>query len=136
MSIVLFSAFWGIGVDSLRSRVNRWLPVLLWMGFIFFLSSQPHLPRYPDHIIDFLLKKVAHLFEYALLAILLHRAVGDESGRWALLIGGLYALSDELHQSFVPGRNAALLDLAFDVLGVIFGLYMAKMVISPKGRSC
>lgn len=121
---------------NLPSRVNRWLPVVLWMGLIFFLSSQPHLPRYPTPSIDLLLNRVAHLFEYAVLAILLHRAVGDESGRWALLIGGLYALSDELHQSFVPGRNAELLDLAFDVLGVILGLYIAKMVISPKGRSC
>lgn len=106
------------------------------MGFIFFLSSQPHLPRYPYPLIDLLLKKAAHLFEYAILAILLHRAVGNGSGRWVLLIGGLYALSDELHQSFVPGRNAGLLDLAFDTLGLFLGLYMAKMVISPKGRSC
>lgn len=106
------------------------------MGFIFFLSSQPHLPRYPHHLIDFFLKKVAHLLEYAVLAILLHRGVGSEGGWWALLIGGLYALSDEFHQSFVPGRNAELLDLALDILGVVLGLYMARMVISPKGRSC
>jgi VanZ family protein len=106
------------------------------MGLIFFLSSQPHLPRYPHPLTDFLLKKGAHLFEYAVLAILIHRAVGDEGARWALLIGGLYAASDEFHQSFVPGRNAELLDLTVDLLGVILGLYMARMVISPKGRSC
>ncbi|MFQ6000683.1 MAG: VanZ family protein [Anaerolineae bacterium] len=123
-------------MDNLRSRVNRWLPVLLWMGLIFFLSSQPHLPGYPHPLIDFLLKKMAHLFEYAVLAILLHRGVGDDDGWRALLIGGLYALSDEFHQGFVPGRNAELLDLAFDILGIVLGLYMAKMVISPKGRSC
>jgi len=123
-------------MDDLRSRVNRWLPALLWMGFIFFLSSQPHLPRYPTPLIDLLLKKVAHLLEYFVLAILLHRAVGGQGGWWALVIGGLYALSDEFHQSFVPGRNAELLDLTLDILGVVLGLYMAKMVISPKGRSC
>lgn len=106
------------------------------MGFIFFLSSQPHLPRYPSPLIDLLLKKVAHLCEYAVLAILLHRAMGGESDWRALLIGGLYAASDEFHQSFVSGRSAELLDLAFDILGVVLGLYMAKMVISPKGRSC
>ena len=106
------------------------------MVLIFFLSSQPHLPRYPRPLIDLLLKKVAHLFEYAVLAILLHRAMGNDYGWRALLIGGLYAVSDEFHQSFVPGRNAGLLDLAFDILGVVLGFYMAKMVISPKGRSC
>ncbi|MGB5932037.1 MAG: VanZ family protein [Anaerolineae bacterium] len=123
-------------MDNLRSRVNRWLPVLLWMGLIFFLSSRSHLPRYPHHLIDFLLKKVAHLLEYAVLAVLLHRGVGNEGGWRALLIGGLYAASDEFHQSFVPGRNAELLDLAFDILGIVLGLYMARTVISPKGRSC
>lgn len=112
------------------------MPVLLWMALIFFLSSQPHLPRYPYHLIDLLLKKAAHLFEYAVLAILLYRAMRNDYGWRALLTGGLYALSDELHQSFVPGRNAELLDLAFDILGVVLGLYMAKMVISSKGRSC
>jgi len=106
------------------------------MGLIFFLSSQPRLPRYPSPFIDLFLKKVAHLLEYAVLAILLHRGVGNEGGGWALLIGGLYAVSDEFHQSFVPGRDAALLDVAFDILGVLLGLYIARMVISPKGRSC
>ena len=131
------SLFFGVmGMDNLRSRVNRWLPVFLWMGFIFFLSSQPHLPRYPHPRIDFFLKKAAHLLEYAVLAILLHRAVGNEGGWRALLMGGLYAASDEFHQSFVPGRNGELLDLAFDILGVVLGLYVARMVISPKGRSC
>lgn len=123
-------------MDNPRSRVNRWLPVVLWMGLIFFLSSQPHLPRYSHRLIDFVLKKGAHLIEYAALAFLLHRAVGDEGGRWALLIGGLYVLSDEFHQSFVPGRNAELSDVAIDIAGVILGLYVAKMVISPKGHSC
>lgn len=51
-------------------------------------------------------------------------------------MGGFYAASDEFHQSFVLGRNAELSDLAFDILGVVLGLYIAKMVISPKGRSC
>ncbi len=125
-----------IEVDNLRSRVNRWLPVLLWMGFIFFLSSQSHLPCYPSPFIDLFFKKAAHLLEYVVLAILLHRAMGDEGGWQALLIGGLYALSDEFHQSFVPGRTAELLDLAFDILGVVLGFYMARMVISSKGRSC
>jgi len=120
----------------LKSLLTRWLPVLLWMGLIFFLSSRSHLPRYPHHLIDFLLKKVAHLLEYGVLAVLLHRGVGNEGGWRALLIGGLYAASDEFHQSFVPGRNAELLDLAFDILGVVLGLYMARTVISPKGRSC
>jgi len=123
-------------MDDLRSKINRWLPVLLWMGLIFFFSSQPHLPRCPYPLLDLFLTKGAHLMEYAVLAILLHRALGDKSGWWALLIGALYALSDEFHQSFVPGRDAELLDLAFDILGVVLGLYMAKMVISPKGRSC
>jgi VanZ family protein len=106
------------------------------MGFIFFLSSQPYLFRYPHRLIDLLLSKAAHLLEYGVLAILLYRALGGKGGWWALLIGGLYALSDEFHQGFVPGRNAELSDLAFDLLGIILGLYVARTIISPKRRSC
>jgi len=123
---------WLIGVDNLRSGVKRWLPALLWMGFIFFLSSQSDLPRYPHSLIDFVLKKGAHLFEYAILGILLNRAVGNERSGWTFLIGGLYAASDEFHQSFVSGRNARLSDFAIDILGLALGFHMARTMISRK----
>ena len=123
---------WLIGVENVRSRVKRWLPALLWMGFIFFLSSQSDLPRYPHSLIDFVLKKGAHLFEYAILAILLNRAVGNEPSVWTIVVGGLYAASDELHQSFVSGRNARLSDLAIDILGLALGFHIARIMIARK----
>jgi VanZ family protein len=45
--------------------------------------------------------------------------------RWAIALGIAYALSDEIHQSFVPGREGAPLDFAIDSVGVVFGAVLA-----------
>jgi len=104
--------------------VLRWLPALLWMGWIFWLSSQTALPPPPG--ISYTRAALAgHFALYAALTCLLLIAVGSPRGASpqltaALLIAIGYALSDELHQSFVPGRDAALEDLLVDALGVLF----------------
>ncbi len=108
------------------SWLGRWLPAILWMGLIFFLSSRPDLPHHPEPLIDLILKKSAHLIEYAILAFLLARPLGKGKEMPILLTGGLYALSDEAHQSLVPGRNAAWSDVAVDLLGVALGLYFFR----------
>jgi len=55
-----------------------WLPVIAWMALIFILSDQPQLPCYPTGVIDLLLKKLGHLTEYAVLAVLVQRALAQE----------------------------------------------------------
>jgi VanZ family protein len=96
-----------------------WLPVALWAGVIFALSSVPSLGTGLGTW-DLVLRKCAHVGEYAVLAFLLARALGREAP--ALALGILYAASDEFHQAFVPGRHASPVDVAIDTLGLLAGL--------------
>ena len=102
-----------------------WLPVVAWMGVIFFLSAQPDLPQAGTGWLDLLISGMAHVVLFAVLAVLLARALGQR--RHALLVAFaltmLYALSDELHQAFVPGRHPDPWDLVFDGLGAALGLF-------------
>jgi len=104
------------------------------MGLIFYLSSQPNLPRHPDDFVDTVLKKMMHVSEYAILAYLLWRALSDaESDRnnpiaLSLILSFLYALSDEYHQSLVPGRNSSAADVGIDVLGALLFLALLKLL--------
>ena len=96
--------------------LTHWLPVLLWAGVIFALSSIPSLGTGLGTW-DLILRKGAHMTEYAVLALLLVRALGREAP--ALALGVLYAASDELHQAFVRGRHASPIDVAIDTVGLI-----------------
>jgi VanZ family protein len=99
--------------------LTLWLPVVLWAGVIFALSSVPSLSSGLGGW-DYLLRKCAHMTEYAVLAFLLARAIGREAP--AFVAGVLYAASDELHQSFVRGRHASPVDVAIDSVGLLIGL--------------
>lgn len=119
-----------------------WLPLVAWMGLIFCLSAQPDLPHPSNGWLDWLMSSVAHLLLFAVLAILWARALGQGRRSWltALALTLSYALSDEFHQIFVPGRHADPLDLAFDALGAVSGLagwvwLRRRISISPKSRS-
>lgn len=111
----------------MRHFTYYWLPLILYAGLIFTLSSFPLPP--PKVEIPFI-DKFIHLVEYGILGFLFYRAlkVSKLSSRVFLLtviFSILYALSDELHQLFVPGRKFDLWDLAADSLGVILvALYL------------
>ncbi len=107
--------------QAIRSWLWHWLPPLLWMGLIFFLSAQPDLPHAPGAWLDILLKKLAHAAEYLLLFGMLLRAWRQSRSATqaldaALLTTALYALSDEWHQAFVPGRHANWYDVLIDLI--------------------
>jgi VanZ family protein len=105
--------------------VSVWLPVVAWAGLIFALSSVPDLGTGLGGW-DLVLRKAAHLAEYAILGALLARAVISP---WvAATLGILYAVTDELHQHFVPGRQASALDVAIDAAGVAVGVVAAGVV--------
>jgi len=74
---------------------------------------------------DFIIKKTAHVGEYAILYFLLWRAI-KKGWIIPLVLGLIYALSDEYHQSFVPGRTATLRDAGFDLSGMLIMLYALK----------
>jgi len=93
----------------------------------------PHLPDDTVHAIVVFVRKCAHLAEYAVLALLLWRALRKPPQpdapprRWseaglALALVALYAASDEFHQTFVPSRQGCLSDVLLDTAGGALGL--------------
>jgi VanZ family protein len=103
------------------ARLNLWLPVVLWAGLIFTLSSIPSLGTGLGTW-DLVLRKLAHAGEYAILGALLVRALRRPGA--AVALGVLYAVSDEVHQSFVEGRMGSALDVGIDAVGVVCGVLL------------
>jgi VanZ family protein len=97
--------------------------VLVWAAVIFAFSSIPSLNSGLGGW-DYVLRKLAHMTEYAILALLLLRATG--SFAWAFALAIAYAATDELHQLFVPGRHGSPIDVAIDAVGVGLALVVAR----------
>jgi VanZ family protein len=122
-----------------RQAWPRWAAVIAWMGLQYLLSDQPKLPG-PGHegsLERDLFNYGAHVASYAVLSLILARAIGARgvrgrgvSPRTRALLSALVAVafsaSDEYHQSLVPGRTASVYDLAVDAVGVIAGLALAQ----------
>jgi VanZ family protein len=114
-------------------RINVWLPPLVLMALIFFLSAQPSLNSglgLADHI----LRKVVHFGEYALLALLWWRALrtrmSDHTATLvALGIASAYAATDELHQLFVHGRHGSPVDWLIDTAGATLAMVWVRSKI-------
>jgi VanZ family protein len=102
--------------------LSAWLPVAAWAAVIFAFSSVPDLSSGLGTA-DLVLRKLAHTAEYALLGLLLWRALGREVAAWGA--GVAYAWTDELHQHFVRGRHASPIDVAIDAFGLAAGILVA-----------
>lgn len=110
------------------------LPAFAWAGFIFAVSSIPgnNIPGFfPFQDILF------HISEYAILAWLVRRAIKAYYPLrsrwyyiyWTVAICLIYGIGDEFHQSFVPYRDASLLDVSFDTIGaIIANLFVIKPI--------
>jgi VanZ family protein len=118
------------------------LPALAYMAFIFYMSSgpinSPMLVQFPDYFL--------HSAGYSLLSVLLFWALNEGfcpkkipgSHFFPILITVLYGISDEFHQSFVPGRDPAINDVLSDAVGGILGVLcisLAKRLISSFRRT-
>lgn len=106
-----------------------WLLPLVWMASIFIVSGTPseRIPKVGSW--DVWLKKVGHMAAYALLAFLWvrpwqARLPAARAGWLALGLTVLYAISDEFHQSFVPGRNGRVTDVLVDAAGAALALWL------------
>jgi VanZ family protein len=127
-----------------RSFLKFWLPVLAWMIFIFIgstdLLSAEHTSRYIGPFlhwfapnvsdatigtVQLVVRKCAHLTEYAVLGVLLYRALRRFAP--ALIVAGIYAAFDEFHQWFVTTRTASPWDVAIDCLGAFLGLCLWRL---------
>jgi len=105
--------------------VPRWVPALILMIVIFAFSSRSRneLPDFGGW--DYFVKKSAHGIGYGLLALAYLRALPNRNYKLAWFLAVLYSLTDEFHQSFVPGRRASLIDVfVFDNLGAIIALFL------------
>jgi VanZ family protein len=111
-----------------------WSLTLSWASFIFVLSSIPEasLPDAgpPGSLLDRLVTNGAHLALYGVLSAFLRRALAErpQVGWYAWAIALAYGLSDEWHQSFVPGREGSFLDLCLDGMGAALGLWVRPWV--------
>ena len=116
------------------SRFVLWAPVAAWMAVLFFLSSRP-LPAAAAGVPDW----ATHAAGYALLAVLCARALAGGLARpvsprhaaAAVAISFAYGMTDEFHQSFVPGRVAEASDLVKDLAGAAAGAFACAL---PRGR--
>lgn len=136
--------------DGWSLALQRWIPVILWAGLIFYFSTESFtfsntegffsewlswlLPEVsPTAFLPFhpVLRKVGHWFEYFILAILLVRArrssneseLAMPTSAWTLVLVLAYAISDEYHQSWVPERTASAVDVAIDTFGGVCGVF-------------
>ncbi len=140
---------------SLKRYLTYWFPVLVWMFFIFWMSTgtfsaentvsiiEPILrflmSSIPPGMIELIhnaIRKMGHVAEYFILGVLLFRAFrgGSEElriPRWvffSFVVLALYAASDELHQSFVSTRTASPYDVGFDILGGSIALGLSALL--------
>ena len=126
--------------------ITHWIPLIIWLSFIFIVSSihgskfqiLPFNTITQVHIEELLSYRQAafHAGEYCLLVILTYRLLRlklNQPENFIYLLSFstsiLYAISDEVHQYFVPGRFATLTDLIFDTLGIITGLICIHIYI-------
>jgi VanZ family protein len=116
----------------------RWTAVVFWMSGIFLLSAIPSLALPPSSVYDHPLRKLGHVIEYAVLTLLLSRAfqlhVHHPSQAWLLagLVAGMYAVSDEWHQTFVPGREGTVRDVMIDSGGIVVA---SMLVLLTRGKA-
>lgn len=146
-------------------KILSWLMVILWMGLIFYLSHQPatESDQLSGGVVDLVIqtfervlplihldwpgfhhivRKSAHLIAYLILGILvLHALRQVKLLSWHSVIGALiicvcYAISDEIHQLFIPGRSGEVKDVLIDSVGAIIGvgLYEGLRILIHKIR--
>lgn len=118
----------------------RWIPTfkrpyliaaVLYAAFLFYLSHQPTLPM--PHIVSFE-DLIAHAAAYSILYSLLHHAFPETRPLILLFVTALYGMSDEWHQSFVPGRVPDVWDFAADAAGGTIAMIFWTTWKSRRGK--
>ncbi len=116
-----------------KNKYIRVLPALIWMSFIFYLSSLSTTGISGTQSQRFLILKTFHLIEYSILFLLLRFASGKTVP--AVFLSYLFALSDEFHQSLVPGREGKFTDTLIDLLGISIGYVILKVILTISKRT-
>lgn len=130
-------------LERLPRLVREWGGAVAMMAGIFLVSAMPQPPALPGRLTD----TTAHVMVYATLAAAMVRGVAG--ARWsgvsasgamlAALLAAAYGLTDEFHQSFVPGRTAEARDVAADAVGAVIGAGLvwglSNIVLAVRARS-
>ena len=120
-----------------KHLISRWLPLFAYCLIIFIQSSQPSYEHLPEF--DFS-DKFLHFAAYAVLGILFFRAFQtlriNANTRLLILLSfvsaSLYGISDEIHQYFVPSREADIMDVIANTLGAACGVYLYHIWLRRK----
>lgn len=119
-------------------KMKYWLPSILWMGVIFYLSSRTggQLHSFFPFIQNF---NWGHLLAYFILGMLVYFALYKTTkvkyiAFGALLICVFYGMSDEFHQAFVPTRTPDVFDLMNDTIGSILGIFLIRWRTNNKHK--
>ncbi|MEI7957927.1 MAG: VanZ family protein [Verrucomicrobiota bacterium] len=140
-------------------KFKRWGPVVFWMIVIFSASADSGSVAHSSQIIDpvclwfwpnitasalenihLVARKAAHMTEYALLALLLLRALSYDRGdarKWissAWVLATAYAATDEFHQLFVDSRNGTVVDVLIDSAGAALGLCVCSLILGARSK--
>ena len=127
--IFLMSAQTATESGGLSEEIVRWLLGFLYRGFESFSAQRQESLM---EIWHWIVRKGAHFTEYAVLAMLVANALRTYGKlRWYLpvAISAAYAVSDEVHQYFVPGRACRLLDMGIDTCGALFGTVVFSLLL-------
>ena len=127
--------------------LGEWIPVIVWGALIFTLSTATFSAANTSRVIDpmlrwmipgitaasvdvchMLVRKAAHFTEYGILFWLLVRGPMAQRPWLAFMLCVVYALTDEGHQVFVPGRTASLYDVALDSTGALFSHFLTTAI--------
>lgn len=114
-------------------RMLLFILLIFWMGLIFFFSAKPAVQSAKK--IDFAVRKSAHACEYAALSVLFFVNYKKKSRKIKQIVGmsalstALYAVTDEIHQLFVPGRSGQITDVILDSCGGLIGAVLSAIIL-------
>jgi VanZ family protein len=130
----------GAGPAAERRPWLWWGLAALWMGIIFYFSAQSSFDFVPERWQVDPVSWAVHFGEYAVLALLLWQALratarlSRRAASLAFLLTALYAISDEWHQFYVPGRYSDVRDVLVDALGALTALLLAQWLQRRRNR--
>ena len=132
--IFLFSAQTGNQSGNTSGEVVRWFIGLFYRNFE---ALPPAEQTRILGIVHLLIRKGAHFTEYAVLAMLVANAIRNripDRSWFPVVFSSLYAVTDEIHQYFVPERACRFLDVCIDTAGAAFGTAIFVLLIVIKNR--
>ncbi|PIP56221.1 hypothetical protein COX05_04210 [candidate division WWE3 bacterium CG22_combo_CG10-13_8_21_14_all_39_12] len=126
-------------IENYKKSIIRFVPAVIWMSIIFYVSSIPNLELNGElSAYDLVLRKIAHMVEYAILVVLfwwgLEKPLTKRAQLEIFLMAFIYALSDEFHQNYVPTRDGKLTDVLIDTVGIITAIGLIRYIASPKQK--